>query len=84
MHILASLNNFTGRDSFEAIINRQLRQLLTLARPYQFAFDEFVRRVAEEANITLLELTSCESYLVESFAKEAADDIRRAELCFSD
>lgn len=84
MHILSSLDNFTARDSFEGLINRQLRQLLSLARPYQFRFGDFVNRVEAEANQTLDDLTSCEIGLVEEFRKEAADDIARALLCFSD
>lgn len=84
MHILSSLDNFTGRESFEGLINRQLRQLLTLARPYQFRFDEFVARVAREAQQTFDELTSCENTLVEEFQQEAVDDIAKSDLCFTD
>lgn len=84
MHVLSSLENFTGRDSFEGLINRQLRELLILARPYQFRFGDFVDVVARDANQTLLELTSCEISLVENFRKEATDDIARGMLCFSD
>lgn len=66
------------------MINRQLRILLTLVRPYRTLFEDFVRDVSVNSDQTIIQLTDCERSLIIAFRKEAEDDIAGAEACFSD
>ena len=84
MHILSRMESFHTRQDFESLINRQLRILLTMARPYQTLFENFVRDVSTNSEATVIELTECERNLIVAFRIEAEDDIASAEACFSD
>lgn len=84
MHILSQIDSFHTRQDFERLINRQLRILLTLVRPYQTIYDNYVDNVATTSAQTISELTDCERSLLIAFRIEAEDDIAGANACFSD
>lgn len=84
MHILSLLDSFHTRQDFESLINRQLRILLTMVRPYRTIFENFVSDVSTNTEQTVRELTDCERSLIIAFRVEAEDDIAGAEACFSD
>lgn len=83
MSILASLNEFASSTDYERLINRQLRQLLVLARPYQFRFDEFTDEVKEDAEQVRNILTSCDRGVTNAFRIQAAEDLENARKCIA-
>lgn len=84
MHILSSVDGYVARVDYERLINRQLRQLLTLARPYQGRFDAFVGNVATIKSQILEELTACDRRVTASFIREANYDLIKARNCAAD
>lgn len=81
MSILAALDEYISQTDYERLINRQLRQLLILARPYQFRFDDFTDEVKENAEQVRNELTSCDRGVTNSFRIQAAEDLMTARNC---
>ena len=84
MHILTQVEGYVGRDDYERLINRQLRQLLMLARPYKTRFDDFVTNIATIKSEILEELTACDRNVASSFIREANYDLIRARNCAAD
>ncbi|CAO1301366.1 unnamed protein product [Diamesa hyperborea] len=84
LHILSQLDSFHTRQDFESLINRQLRILLTMVRPYRTQFENFVSDVSTNTERTVRDLTDCERSLIIAFRAEAVDDVAGAEACFSD
>lgn len=83
MSILASVDGYIGRTDYERLINRQLRQLLILARPYQFRFNDFTDEVKEDAEQVRNELTSCDRGVTNAFRIQAAEDLMTARNCIA-
>lgn len=78
------MDGYVARVDYERLINRQLRQLLTLARPYQARFESFVGNVASIKAQILEELTACDRRVTSSFIREANYDLVRARNCAAD
>ena len=83
LNMLATVDGYIGRLDYERLINRQLRQLLISARPYQSRFDEFTDRVKEDAVQVRNELTSCDRRVTNAFRIQAAEDLLTASNCIS-
>ena len=84
LHVLSQMDGYVARQDYERLINRQLRQLLILARPYKTRFDEFVGNVASIKAQILEELTACDRRVTGSFIREANYDLIRARNCQAD
>lgn len=78
------MDGYVGREDYERLINRQLRQLLMLARPYKTRFDEFVGGVADIKSQMLEDLTACDRRVTASFIREANYDLIKARNCQAD
>lgn len=78
------MDGVVARVDYERLINRQLRILLTLARPYQLRFDSYVDNIASIKSQILEELTACDRRVTASFIREANYDLVRARNCAAD
>jgi hypothetical protein len=81
MKVLSETAIFDGRNSFPALINRELRELLRRALPYRLRFDDFVDNISQDVRETIRELIACDETLEEEFAREVDADMQRARNC---
>ncbi|CAO1404255.1 unnamed protein product [Diamesa serratosioi] len=81
MNVLSQLNNFLDEEDIPRLINRQFRDLLSSARPYNTMFEEFRQNVVANEDNLINQLTSCDRRLVSAFANEARADIESFNRC---
>lgn len=81
LSMLAAVDDYVGRTDYERLINRQLRQLLLSARPYQVRFTDFTLEVQEDAEQVRNGLISCDRGVTRAFEIQAREDLLNARSC---
>ncbi|CAO1398661.1 unnamed protein product [Diamesa hyperborea] len=81
MSVLSRLDNFVSEQNIPRLINREFRDLLIAARPYNNLFEDFRQNVVDNEDTIIDELTYCDRLLAAAFAKEARTDIESFNKC---
>lgn len=79
--VLAETSIFDARDSFPALINNELRQMLGDTLGYRQRMEGFLDDISAGVNSTVLALQQCDRRLEEDLAIEIAADLERASRC---
>lgn len=59
MNVLSQLNNFVGEENIPRLINREFRNLLISARPYNTMFEDFRQNVVDNEDTIIDEVLKC-------------------------
>lgn len=84
LNVLSSLDIFDGRDSLQAYINIQMRDLVFRGLDLRSEIDSFIDGLSIDLDSLLYQYTACYRSLPIAFDYESAADLASIRLCYSD